>query len=105
MTTSSLPDMGERPVSKSDSRLDERVLRRILDDEPIGVAICERVGSDFRYTYVNRAFQALKPGVPMLGRAPGKVPNCPGFTTTRARPMVPGKPPNTSFTATPPPEA
>ena len=55
-------------MAEPDDRLDERILRRILDDEPIGVAICARAGSDFRYVYANRAFRALKPGATMIGR-------------------------------------
>ncbi len=55
-------------MAEPDDGLDERILRRILDDEPIGVAICARTGSDFRYVYANRAFQALKPGATMIGR-------------------------------------
>jgi PAS domain S-box-containing protein len=53
--------------------LDDSVIRRILEDEPIGVAICERAGDDFRYAYVNRAFQALRPHVPMGGQPHRKI--------------------------------
>ena len=81
-------------MSEAGERLDERVLRRILDDEPIGVAICTRVGSDFQYVYVNEAFQALRPDVPMVGRTYRQVwPNLTTpFSTLMQRVLETGEP-------------
>lgn len=46
------------------------LLRSVLDNESLGVAVFRPMdaGRDFVTLYVNAAFQALKPAVPMIGR-------------------------------------